>query len=204
MDEAGRPVMRSAQDVWDAYRIGPAEQFGNQRPYPGGQFPVAHFWELVRHTVPRWLTTTAHQHAALCEVVRAVGRCVLVGLSQGGGLVAHVAATMPVAAAVLLEPHGLPTHFSAVPAPQLLVTGDNLVTPLYRGLAATWDAYRDTLARAGSHVTVLDLPAHGVRGNTHVMMMDANSVAVATLITAWLDGVAGIQVSPSTSSPGRS
>jgi hypothetical protein len=34
---------------------------------------------------------------------------------------------------------------------------------------------------------VIDLPQAGIRGNTHMMMMDRNSDQVAALIQRWLE-----------------
>jgi hypothetical protein len=41
---------------------------------------------------------------------------------------------------------------------------------------------------AGGVVDVVDLPAAGIRGNSHMIMMDRNSDAVAALVQDWLAG----------------
>jgi pimeloyl-ACP methyl ester carboxylesterase len=193
IDPADRATMRHAERVWVDYRIGSQEGFATGEAFPCSQFPLAHFWKLVQLGVPRWVSETQQMVAALREVVRAVGRCVLIGVSQGGGLVAQVAAELPdlVAAAVLMEPHGLPQQVTAVPGPQLLVQGDHLqASALFRGLVDVWASYTALVrGRCPGRLDVLDLPAVGHHGNSHVMMMDANSVEVATLVTAWLSEV---------------
>jgi hypothetical protein len=41
--------------------------------------------------------------------------------------------------------------------------------------------------QAGMKVDYLDLPATGVKGNSHMMMMDRNSDAIAGHIQQWLE-----------------
>ena len=40
--------------------------------------------------------------------------------------------------------------------------------------------------RAGGSVDLVDLPDAGIKGNTHMMMMDRNSDEVADVIQNWL------------------
>jgi hypothetical protein len=46
--------------------------------------------------------------------------------------------------------------------------------------------YRDALVAAGVKADVFALPAMGIKGNTHMMMMDKNSDHIAKLISEWL------------------
>jgi hypothetical protein len=39
---------------------------------------------------------------------------------------------------------------------------------------------------AGGKADVLDLPAMGIKGNTHMLMMDRNSDEVAKLVHDWI------------------
>ena len=39
---------------------------------------------------------------------------------------------------------------------------------------------------AGGTVDIVDLPAHGITGNSHMIMMDRNSDQVAALVQGWL------------------
>src|SRR5262249_61811499 len=71
--------------------------------------------------------------------------------------------------------------------PHLIVWGD------YRDKVAVWQKlpiaptkYRDALVAAGGKADVFDLPAMGVKGNTHMMMMDRNSDDVAKLVHDWI------------------
>jgi hypothetical protein len=48
-------------------------------------------------------------------------------------------------------------------------------------------AFADAVKAAGGHVDVLDLPGVGMRGNSHMMMMDRNNAAIADVINDWLE-----------------
>ncbi|GAB2962113.1 hypothetical protein LWP59_26350 [Amycolatopsis acidiphila] len=89
-------------------------------------------------------------------------------------------------AAVLVEPHGLPT--AAPPAghpPVLTVLGDNIAA------SALWRELEQALTDAGGTAAILDLPALGIAGNSHNPMMDENSDEIAARILDWLDEVRG-------------
>jgi pimeloyl-ACP methyl ester carboxylesterase len=180
---SGDAVGRGAQECWTTFRIGAVEHYAERKPFPGSMFPVDALPELVRQMVPRWTTTSELEVAALLAVVQRVGRCVLIGHSQGGGFAARVAQAAPdsVLATVLLEPHGLPERAIG---PQLIVLGDNLQhSPITNRLMPIWQAYRES----GELVDVLDLPTLGQRGNSHLPMADTNSDLVAALIGEWIE-----------------
>ena len=40
---------------------------------------------------------------------------------------------------------------------------------------------------AGGNVEVVDLPSVGIRGNSHMLMMDRNNLEIAALIQRWLE-----------------
>lgn len=179
----GEPFLRSEQECWTTFRIGPEEGYGVRTAFPGSAFPVDALSALTRQMVPRFVTTSEHGVAALRAAVEKIGPCVLIGHSQGGGFAARVASAVPgtVLATVLLEPHGLPARAAG---PQLLVMGDNIGrSEITAQLAPVWADYR----AAGPQVDVMDLPSLGQRGNSHVMMADLNSEAVSALIREWIE-----------------
>jgi pimeloyl-ACP methyl ester carboxylesterase len=179
----GEPMMRSEQECWTTFRIGPEEGYAARTAFPGSAFPVDALCALARQMAPRFITTSEFAVATLRAAVEKIGRCVLIGHSQGGGFAARIAGAVPgtVLATVLLEPHGLPARAAG---PQLLVTGDNIErSEITAQLAPVWEQYRAT----GPRVDVMDLPSFGQRGNSHVMMADLNSEAVSALIREWID-----------------
>jgi pimeloyl-ACP methyl ester carboxylesterase len=194
---AGRePMVRPDEEAWTVYRIGPAEGYTERRPYPGAQFPVDRFAEACRQIVPRWVTTTDAAVAALEALLARLGRSLVIAHSQGGGIAACAAARQPgrVAALALLEPHSLPgpADGDIAAAPQLIVAGDFIdASPVYRGLSGTWRGYLDAVTAAGGRGDYLDLPATGLSGNSHMLMMDASSDAVADAVGDWLSAAGG-------------
>jgi hypothetical protein len=47
--------------------------------------------------------------------------------------------------------------------------------------------YRGALAGAGVKTEWIDLPERGMKGNSHMMMMDRNSDQVADQVARWLE-----------------
>jgi pimeloyl-ACP methyl ester carboxylesterase len=141
----------------------------------------------------------ALQRQALIDVVTRVGPCVLLGFSQGGGFVfdAADAARDLVRACIALEPHGVPASFDAgLPGtPALVVFGDFIEEDeAWRAHSARANASMAAWNAAGGRGERIDLPALGMRGNTHMMMMDTNSDDVFRIVLDWLDGCAGMRV----------
>jgi pimeloyl-ACP methyl ester carboxylesterase len=187
----GKPIMRGEREMWDVFRLGLPEDYDKRIPFPGSQFPLGALTAMVRQGVPRWPGNTALAEQSLREVVTELGPCVLVGHSQGAGLCARVALARPdlVRQAVLIEPHGLP-DLPSVPGeypPQLTVIGDfTELSPLWVRLTADMRRHTAQLRAAGLEADILDLPAAGIRGNSHNPMMDLNSDLVAEHVLAWL------------------
>jgi pimeloyl-ACP methyl ester carboxylesterase len=183
----GEPFQRGEQECWTTFRIGPEEGYETRAPFPGSAFPVDALPALTRQMAPRFIAAGELGVAALQAAVEKIGPCVLIGHSQGGGFAAEVASAAPgtVLAAVLLEPHGLP---ATAAGPQLLVTGDNIErSPITAQLALLWADY----AATGPQVDLMDLPSLGQHGNSHAMMADLNSEAVAALIREWIEKTLG-------------
>ena len=179
-----RPLSRSDEEAAQIYRF----------DHAGHRFPSEAMQGLSAQTVPRWPSTRGLQQQALIEVVKRIGPCALLGFSQGGGLVCGAAgiaseARELVRACVALEPHGVPASFEGDLAgkPALMVFGDFIEQSAHwRALADHADASIAAWNAAGGQAERLDLPALGIRGNTHMMMMDTNSEQVFRVVLDWL------------------
>jgi len=177
-----QPVVRSDEEAAQFYRFA----------FPGHQFPMKAMRYLSAQTVPRWPSTSALQASALAATIERMGPSILVGFSQGGGLSFQAADRQRhhVRACITLEPHGIPTSFSpgVRNIPALMVLGDFIDQDSYwRDMAQRG---RDSLVawqKAGGRAEVWDLPSLGIRGNTHMMMMDRNSDVIIDKLIAWLD-----------------
>jgi pimeloyl-ACP methyl ester carboxylesterase len=194
----GEPVFRAMGEGWGLFRIGPAEGWnidpGARRAFPDSRFPVAAWNQFARQSVPRWATTDRQIQAAYDALVQRICPCVFLAHSQGGNFAFTAALNAPdkVRAVIAVEPAGTPPA-SADPAvlkdiPHLVVWGD------YFGELAFWQRVRanvtgwqDRIRAAGGVADTLDMPAEGVRGNSHMIMMDHNSDEVAARIQAWME-----------------
>ena len=76
--------------------------------------------------------------------------------------------------------------------PTLVMFGDHLgdVTDApfsWSDALDTCRTFADQLHKAGGDAEVMYLPALGIKGNSHMLMQDRNSVQLADLVIAWLD-----------------
>ncbi|MBN8926149.1 MAG: hypothetical protein BGO51_12425 [Rhodospirillales bacterium 69-11] len=182
------PVARSAEEIWSLYRIGPA---GSADPFPGQRFPLAGLGTLLMQHVPRWFSTIPAASDTLAAVLERTGPAVVVSHSNGGLISLEATWRRPdlVAGLVCIEPSGFPERPPPpLPGlPVLTVLGDFLdATPLWRGLSAAADQADRRLRDAGAAAELWRLPEQGVRGNTHMPMMDDNAAEIADRIVAWI------------------
>lgn len=190
------PIFRTKQEGWTLFRIGPADGWSaepaSRKSFEGTQFPTEFYDQFTKQAVPRWGTNDVATQAAYDELVRKVCPCVIVVHSQAGNFGYNAALHNPdlVKALVLLDPSGTPNPSQAAGVkgvPQLVVWGDNLDrVPFWAGPVKANAAWRDAVNGAGGHVEWLELPKAGMTGNSHMMMMDRNSDAIAQRVADWL------------------
>ena len=189
------PFFRTKKEAWTLFRIGPTyEEGGKREAFEGQKFPVAAFDQFAKQGVPRWATNDAATQKAYDALVQKVCPCVIVVHSQGGNFGFNAALNAPdkVKALIAVEPSGAPDPSKVDVAkvkgvPHLIVWGDNLdKNPFWGRIAPASAKYAEALAAAGAKVDTLNLPAAGIKGNTHMLMMDANSDDIANLIHDWI------------------
>ena len=196
----GEPHFRTKAQAWELFRIGADGSWRgsarNSAANSGTLFPTTAFDQFMKQATPRWTTTDNVTQAAYNTLLDEHGPFVIITHSQGGNFAFRMAAAHPekVVAIVAVEPSGFPVPSQDSVAavrhiPHLFVWGDHMAT------SATWnrirqglDQYTNTLRSQGVAVDELDLPAMGVAGNSHMLMMDTNSNLVASLIQEWLAG----------------
>lgn len=195
---AGEPVFRTMGEGWGLFRIGPADGWNldpaRRRAYDTTRFPVAAWNGFMMQASPRWVTTDRQVQAGYDALVQRICPCVLLAHSQGANFAFNAALTAPdkVRAVIAVEPSGTPAA-SVDPArlreiPHLFVWGDHLdATPFWQRIRANAEAWAGRIREAGGSVDTLDMPAEGVRGNSHMLMMDTNSDEVAGRIQAWME-----------------
>jgi pimeloyl-ACP methyl ester carboxylesterase len=189
------PVFRTKKEAWELFRFGPVYEPGGKREaFDGQQFPVEALDNFMRQGVPRWLTNDPATQKAYDELVQKVCPCIIVVHSQGGNFGFNAALKAPdkVKALVAVEPSGAPDPAKADAAkvkgiPLLVVWGD------YHDKHAVWQKIRPqpekwaaAIKAAGGTVDTFDLPRMGIKGNTHMLMMDKNSDDIAKLVADWI------------------
>ena len=193
----GEPVFRTKKEAWEAFRIGPDGSYTTdpvaRKAHPGQRFPLAAFDIFAMQSVPRWVSNDAKTQAAYNALVAKVCPCVILVHSQGGnfGFNAALAAPDKVKALIAVEPSGAPPETANLAAlkdvPQLIVWGDFVAqSELWTKLIQASTNYHKALAAMGGKVDWVALPDKGIKGNGHMLMMDANSDQVAELIQKWM------------------
>lgn len=194
----GDPVLVTAANAYERFRIGGAGSWSDdpakRKLLPGNQFPADQIWQFSRLFVPRWITTDEPTLKAYLQLVDKVCPCVLLVHSQAGKFGFQAAQARPdkIRAVVAVEPAEVGDEdkekiaaLKSVPA--LMVYGD------YIEQDSRWPAIRAKGARfaqavreAGGQVDEVDLPKVGIKGNSHMVMMDKNNLEVSALINEWL------------------
>src|SRR5262249_41623938 len=182
--------------AWYFFRIGATYP----TPFPGSQFPVEAFDQYTAQLVPNAEATLpgagANTVQALGALLDKIGPAVVMVHSQSGayGIDLLRARAAKMLGFINVEGNGAPVTadevvkiFSRVPL--LSVWGDNSRgapgpngDERRDGCAATVNAIKS----AGGSAKFLLLPEAGHKGNTHMLMLDKNNLAVADLIMGWL------------------
>jgi pimeloyl-ACP methyl ester carboxylesterase len=194
---AGEPVFRTMGEGWGLFRVGPPQGWSanaaRRKAYPDTLFPVAAWDAFTRQSVPRWSTTDSQIQAAYNDYVQKVCPCVIIVHSQGGNFAFNAALAAPdkVRAIVAIEPSGTPSmETDASPlrnVPHLIVWGDHFAeSPFWQQIRSNVEQWAGVIRAAGGTADIMDLPAEGLRGNSHMLMMDRNSDDVAARVQAWM------------------
>jgi pimeloyl-ACP methyl ester carboxylesterase len=186
-------------DPWVRFRIGadPASwdpDPAKRKPNPGMQFPIEGYEQFMKQGVPRWVTTDDQIVQAYIALVDKVCPCIVMVHSQSGSFGFKVAEARPdkVKALVAVEPTlgGDRAKVALLKnTPVVMIYGD------YVKDHARWSKirqggvdYAEVLRKAGGSIDIVDLPDTGLKGNSHMVMMDKNNADVAELIQKWLVG----------------
>jgi pimeloyl-ACP methyl ester carboxylesterase len=156
--------------------------------------------------VPDWLASLPTPNPtvpALSELSQKLNGAVLVSHSQSGiyPFQTAVLSRKSITAIVAVEPGACPAAsddmkpFAGLPI--LVLFGDYVdQSPRWAPrLAACRDFVKAANAAGGKAELVL-LPDVGIRGNSHMLMQDQNSLEVANWLTGWIDGHVPARAAP--------
>lgn len=191
------PNFLTKANPFERFRIGQGLGSWNADPAKmkvnvGSQFPVEAYDNFTKQIVPRWTNTDDAIIAAYTALVDKVCPCVLLFHSQAGGFGFTVAQARPdkIKAIVAVEPAVAGDKAQAgrlKNIPTLVVYGD------YIPLDSRWPKmrqigvdYAEAIRAAGGSADVVNLPDVGIKGNSHMLMMDKNNAQVSDLIQKWL------------------
>ena len=189
------PVVFAAshESAWRIFRFGPEYP----QVYEGMQFPVSAQRELWQQMVPDWLNAMPTPNPtvpALSELAGRLKKTVLISHSQSG-IFPFQAATLKrpgIAAIIAVEPGACPAADSDLKPytgiPIMVLFGD------YIDLSTRWaprlkacTEFVEKTNKAGGRAELLLLPAIGIKGNSHMMMQDANNIQIADILASWIE-----------------
>jgi len=196
---ASEPTFLTFQDPFERFRIGDGAGSWNvdstkRKVLAGSQFPVEHYESYMKQQVPRWLSTDEPIMAAYIALVDKVCPCVVLAHSQGGAFAFKVAEQRPdkVKALVAVESAtaGNVSKAAALKStPVFMLFGDYVDQhPRWATFKKIDLEYADAVRAGGGSVDVVNLPEIGIKGNSHMLMMDRNNVEIAEVIHKWLAG----------------
>lgn len=180
------------EDAWAIFRFGP--RWGEE--FPGQRFPRAGFGALWQQMVPDWNLNHATPHPSVVGlnlVAQRLNGAVLVSHSQSGIFPFQAAARdrRGIAGIVSIEPGACPaadgdmTPYAGLPV--LVLWGDFVEqAPRWAPRLLACRAFAERANAAGGKVEVVVLPEIGIRGNTHMLMQDDNSLELAGWLAEWI------------------
>jgi hypothetical protein len=167
------------------------------------QFPLEAQAEFWKQMVPDWMASLPTPNPtvpALSELAIKLDGTVLMSHSQSGIYPFQTAAlsTRGIAAIVAIEPGACPAATGDLTPylkmPILVLFGD------YVDLSPRWSprlkGCRQFVAaanQAGGNTELVLLPEIGIKGNSHMLMQDRNSLEIADWLLAWIDKHVGMK-----------
>lgn len=186
--------------VWTNFRFGP--RFGET--FPELQFPTEAIGELAKQAIPdltALVPTPNPTLKALSDLAADLDGAVLVSHSQSGHFPLEAVLINPagIRAIVAVEPGRCQSKIytddqiaKLAKVPTVIIFGDYLKNPT-NFTDITWQdrfddcsVYVDRIKAAGGKVEMIHIPNLGVRGNSHMLMHDRNSLQIADVILDWV------------------
>ena len=177
-------------------------RFGPQYPtrYPGSQFPVEaqdqYYAQLVPNTETMLAGGGANTVKALGALLDKIGPAIVVVHSQSGAYGLDLIRQHPDKVRAFVDVEGSCGPLSADDVakafrkvPTLIVFGDYTEGSNGPNNDERRKLCNDSVAAingAGGTAKFMYLPALGIKGNSHMMMMDKNNLQIADLIIEWL------------------
>ena len=190
-------LLGTRERAWQNFRLGPVDG----KPFSNLQFPLEALDQYLSQLVPN--TETALQGGgrntvdALSALLDRIGPAIVIVHSQSGVYGIDLVKQRPQLVRALISIEGgcenlnaadAKTYFAGVPF--VSIWGDNSVGAKN---TVNGDKRRDACVQAagfiraaGGRGSVLMLPDAGMRGNSHMLMMDKNNLEIADALQKWI------------------
>ncbi|MFD2182808.1 esterase [Rhodoplanes azumiensis] len=188
------PIFAAGQEAaWAIFR------FGTEYPkvHDGMRFPVAAKDEFYKQMVVDWIATMPTPNPtvkALSELSKTLDGTVLISHSQSGIYPFQTAAldTTGIAGIVSIEPGTCPAATGDLKPymniPIMVLWGDYVETSSrWAPRLKACREFAEALTKAGGRIDHVVLPDLGIKGNSHMLMQDDNSLEIADRLVAWIE-----------------
>ena len=193
------------EGAYTAFRFGPSVG----RPYADEQFPTDYVDEFYKQLIPdlngflgsNYPPTPNPTYPNLAALAVKTGGAVIVGHSESGFFPENAALvdTTGIRGMVTIEPGGSCTTLNPgtlpltpdqittlATIPTLVLFGDHIEGSGFAKAYASCMEYTKLIRQARGDITFIHLPAIGIHGNSHMMMIDKNNLQVADVIIDWM------------------
>lgn len=183
----------SHESAWTIFRFGPEYP----KTYEGMQFPDSGQKGLWQQMVPDWLNAlptpnpTTQQLSTLSKQLK---KTVLMSHSQSGIYPFQTASisTDGIAAIISIEPGACPKADGDLKPytkmPVMVLFGDYVdLSPRWAPRLKACREFVEKTNQAGGRAELLLLPEMGIKGNSHMLMQDKNSIQLADLMGSWIE-----------------
>ncbi len=190
------PIFHSYESRWLNLKMGETYPI----PYEGQRFPTDCYDKLMMQSVPRWLTSdewALESYSKYIDKMREkADGIIIMAHSQGASYAQKLVKKYSdfIKALIMIEPIVLPDSEEAMffkNIPQLYVYGDfmneKIVHAWVESIRKNKMRWIKDMDRVKADYKWLELPDIGIKGNSHMLMMDNNSDEIADIIMKWLE-----------------
>ena len=189
------PAVFSAghEAAWAIFRFGPEYP----KVFPGMQFPLQAQDEFWKQMVADWAAGLPNPNPTvpmLSELAIKLKGTVLISHSQSGFYPFQTAALNPqdIAGIISIEPGACPAATGDLgpymKMPILVLFGDYVdLSPRWAPRLKQCREFAEAMKKAGGKTELVVLPDLGIKGNSHMLMQDRNSLEIAAWLVAWLN-----------------
>jgi pimeloyl-ACP methyl ester carboxylesterase len=185
----------SHEEIWPAFRFGPEPGVA----YQGLRFPLEALDHYHAQLLPNTEAVLPEGEQAttdgLIALLERIGGGIVIGHSRAGNVMLPAAVRRPdlFRALIELEPIGCRGLYrdadlaALSQVPFLSVFGDYLEGTMWQPFADECRELVEKLTAVGGTASHLPLAEIGIRGNSHMLMMEDNSRDVASLLVRWIN-----------------